>query len=447
MGIDKERNSGEPNDRVKIRLGSTDDLRTAESYSFHSSVLQQPDAFSLTLSGGKGAAGVLKKYPPGPKSPCGLFIGPYQQFTGELDAPDAHGDANSTLVDLKGRSLMSRLQSADILGEQSFNNVSYEDLVKAALAAVGLSGRLVKITNKKDVELRSGAKVTVLKEPVTTDEVTQIATGSNNKYRNVVTAKMGETWLDFLHRHLRKVGLFLWNDAGGNFVLSRPNGDQAPTFHFYRRRGQGTSVSNVKSFQFSNDTTHRFSEVVIFARNYGRKHGHNHTNGGFVDEEMKALGFDRKRVYRDVDVSTPEEAEHFARREIAEVNRAAWHLQYVISGHSAPLLDALDKRAVVCPDMVARVDDDELNIHQNLYIESVEYRSPPRTTVITMMRPQDLVFGEKQAVAGAQKAKDAAKQAEQVRTRQIVSFERDKPNEQTNLFQTFIANVPKSPLG
>lgn len=447
MAIDKERDSGEPADRVRIRLGETDDLRTCETYDFHSSVFQQPDAFSLTLSGGKGAAEVLKKYPPGPKSPCALFIGKHQQFSGELDAPEAHGDANTTLVDLKGRSLMARLFSADILGEQSFNNVTYEDLVKAGLAAVGLPAKLVKVSNKENVEKRSGTKVTVLKEPLTVDEVQQIATGANNKHRNVVTAKMGETWLTFLTRHLQKVGLFLWNDAAGNFVLSRPNGDKAPTFHFYRRRGQGTSVANVKSFRFRNDTTHRFSEVVIFARNYGRKYGHNHTNGGFVDEEMKALGFDRKRVYRDSDVATVEEAQFFARKQIAEVNREAWHLQYVISGHSAPKIDELDERVVVCPDMVARVDDDELNIHQNLYIESVQYRSSPRTTVITMMRPQDLVFGEKQAAAGAEKAKAAAKQADQQRTRSPVNFVRDNPNEHTNFFQTFIANVPKNPLG
>lgn len=447
MAIDEERDSGEPNDRVSIRLGATEDVKTVEAYTFHSSILQQPDAFTLTLSGGKGAAEVLNKYPPGPKGRCALYIGKYRQFTGELDAPDAHGDANTTLVDLGGRSLMARLHDNDILGERSFNDATYEALFKTALEAVGQGHKLVEISNKANVQVRSGSNVKAWKEPVTVDEVQLTASGVNNKFHSVVTAKMGESWLQFLTRHFKKVGLFPWCDANGNFVLSRPNGEQAPSFHFYRRRGAGSSQANVKSFSFKNDTTHRFSEVVIFCRNGGRKKGHNTKHGGFVDEEMVALGFDRVRVYRDVDVGSPEEAEFYARRQIAEINRASWRLQYVISGHSAPKIGSPKERAVVCPDMVARVDDDELGIHQNLYIESVEYRNPPRTTVITMMRPQDLLFGENQAITGAQKAKAAAQAAEQKRIRQPISFVRDQPNEKTALWRDVLSNIPSKPTG
>ncbi len=255
---------------------------------------------------------------------------------------------------------------------------------------------------------------------------------------------MGETWLQFLERQFQKIGLFPWADANGNFVLSRPNGEQEPLFHFYRSRNAGqlppNSASsdvpsasaevmraNVKSFDYVNDTTKRFSEVVIFARNGGRRKGHNHTNGKFEDLEMKGLGFNRRRVFRDVDVTNADEATFYARSKIAEVNRASVKLVYVISGHTAPTYKDPKKRAVVVPDTVARIDDDELGIHENWYIEAVEYRSPPRTTTVTMMRIQDLLFGEEQADKNAKRAASSVK-------RRMLTFERLNANQ----FKTFI---------
>lgn len=446
MTVGEEPRTGEPDDRVRIHLGNDQDVRIVESYDFQSSILQQPSAFSLDLSGGRGAAELLKKYPPGPIGACRLTIGGKPQFSGELDAPNAHGDHERTTVSLKGRDMMKRLVS-DITGERSFSNATYKELFEAALADCGLKGRDVKISNKANVLLRSGVKVKAWTEPVSIDEVS--SSGSGGATRNLVTAKLGETWIEFLERHLAKQGLFMWCDAEGNFVLSRPNGEQSAHFHFYRKRGPRSSVANVKSWSFTNDTTLRFSEVVVFARGTGRKHGHNHTHGGFVDEEMLALGIQQRRVYRDAAVTSEKEAEFYARKKIAEANRAAWKLQYVISGHSAPLMNEPGKRGVIAPDMVARVDDDDLGIHQNLYIEAVSYRSPPRTTVITLMRPQDLVFGENQATAGAEKAKAAAKAAEQKRKKvwKLLTFERTRAEENsyTNLQRSLLGATEKPP--
>ncbi len=403
----EEGDSDENDDSVRIKLGAAE-AQIVEQYSFSSSIFQQPSAFNLKLSGARGAAQLLRAYPPGPHSPCALYIGGNRQFTGELDASNAKGTSRTTNVTLKGRDLMARLHDTDITAERSFNNATYEELYRAALKDVGLEDKVTFTSNSANRKIRSGVKVKVLEEPVKVDEVKQTPSGGG--FRNVVTAKLGETWLAFLERHFAKIGLFPWCDAEGNFVLSRPNGELEPTFHFFRKRGTARGdVANVEEFDFTNDTLRRFSEVVIFARNGGRKAGHNHTNGRFLDEEMVALHYDRRRVHRDVNVTNAEEAEFYARRKIAEANRASWKLVYVISGHSAPTMADPKRRAVVCPDMLARVDDDELDIHENLYIESVEHVSPPRTTIVTMMRTQDLLFGEEQAKSGAEKAKEAGR--------------------------------------
>lgn len=412
MGIDEEPLSQEPDDSVRIKLGSEDAV-IVESYSFDSSILRQPSAFSVQLSGGKGVKALLDKFPPGPKTRVALYIGPYRQFTGELDAANVRIESNSSTIQLKGRDMMARLHDTDITGDRSFSNATYEELFKAALDDVGQGHKVIEISNESNRKVRAGSGVKVRGEPISKAELKQGTNRTSPSFENVVNARLGETWLQFMGRQFAKIGLFSWADANGNFVLSRPNGNQDALFHFYRRRPTGapdeTPIANVKSVEYSNDTTRRFSEVVIFARNGGRKKGHNHTNGKFEDQEMVALGFNRRRVHRSVEVTNADEATFYARSKIAEANRASVKLVYTISGHTAPTMADPRTRAVIIPDTVARIDDDDLGIHDNWYIEAVEYRSPPRTTIVTLMRIQDLVFGEEQAKVGAAKAKKSGK--------------------------------------
>lgn len=399
MPIGEEPNTEEVDDRVAIRIG-IDDVKIVERYSFHSSILQQPAAFALSLSGARGLAELLRRYRWG--TTCALYIGQYRQFTGEIDATNPSGDASRTMLDITGRDLMARFHDQNIEGEFSIENADYDSLVRLGFADCGLANKIIEISNDANRKVKSGVGVKVVKAP--------IKPGETKKFNTVVASKMGETWLTFFERHFKKIGLFLWCDAYGNFVLSRPNTDQEPAFHFYRTRDKGRRIANVKKWALTNDSTGRFADCVIFARNQGKKHGHNHQHGEFRDEEMaNTLKYARRRVFRDVNVNTAEEAAFYARRRIAEVNRAGWKLQYTISGHTAPTLISTAERAIVCPDMLARVDDDDLDIHDDLYIESVEYRAPPRETVITMMRTQDILFGESQGEEGKKKAVAAVK--------------------------------------
>lgn len=392
MAFATEGSSGELDDRVRLQLGP-DDVRIFETYEVHSGIFAQPNAFETKLSAGKRLAReLIEKYPPGPKTRFALSVGPFRQFTGHVDALDIHADDGSTSVTFKGRDELARLMDNDIDAERTFTNMSLEELVKTALRDVGLGNKIVEVSNLASAKVRSGLNVKIQKEPVNVDEVKRVQSG--NGERVVVTAKLGESWLDFLHRHIEKQGLFIWSDAYGNVVLSRPNKFQDPLLHFWRERGQTRNICNVTRASLTNDTTHRFAEVVIFARNGGKKFGRNHIHGGFVDEEMARLGFGRRRVYRDANVSNAEEAAAYAARKIGEINRRGWRLEYTVSGHTAPKFGSVKERGIPTPDTIARVDDDELGIHEPLYIESVVFKSPPRHTVITFMRPKDIVFGD-----------------------------------------------------
>lgn len=379
-------------DRVRVRFYSKNpkfqEPRFFEDYSVRVSVLQQPAAFAVRLSARDGSADLLRDIPDNTK--FNLYIGLLPQFTGYTDAQNAGGTAGSTSVTFKGRDVLAKLYGNDVPADESFTNITYKRLVETAMERARLSGKVI-VDNEKNKQIRTGVRVKAIKVPVVSNEVVRADGGAVVKH--VVRAKLGESWLEFARRHLAKQGLFIWSDTDGNIVLSSPNPNQSPLFYWVRERNTINGRINVFDAQFVNDTTHRFSECVIYCRAGGRKSGRGKLHGGHVDQEMVDLGIERVKVYRDVNVTTTKEAEFYARRKIAEINRASWHLQYTFAGHSAPAL--YGGRAVIGPDLIAHIKDTEFGIDEPMYIESVEYKSQPQqTTTVTLMRIKDLIFGD-----------------------------------------------------
>jgi prophage tail gpP-like protein len=375
--------------------------RFFEDYAVRVSVLQQPAAFAVRLSARDGSAELLKAIPNNTKFQ--LYVGLLPQFTGYTDGQAANGANQSTSITLKGRDTLGKLFSNDVSAEKSFTNITYERLVEAAIGEVGLFSKVI-IDSAKNKEVRSGVKVREVKVPVVSSEV--VRTDGGAVVKHVVRAKLGESWLDFIRRHIAKRGLFVWSDFEGNIVLSSPNPNQSPLFKWVRRRDRAGVLLdqlvadkkervNVFDAQLLNDTTNRFSEVVIYARNGGRHSGRGKLHSGFIDPEMANTPDgktpDGKPGPPGLNVTSIAEAEFYARRKIAEANRASYHLSYTFSGHTAPAL--YGGRAVITPDTIAHITDEEFGIDEPMYIETVEYKSPPQTTTVTLMRLKDLVFG------------------------------------------------------
>lgn len=410
---------GSVDDRVRVVFGGTE-TRIFENYTVKVAVLQQPAAFNVRLGDAGTAKGILAEVPP--NTPFQLKIGDVPQFTGFTDG-HAASDGNGTSVTVNGRDVLAKLHDADIDKERSFVEVTYADIVTAALDDVGLHDSLLFYSNDASQIIRAGSDVVTkgikggaaAKQGTKSDfvdfsaglalaakngSITALAAaalaasptgGASTGVKHTVHAKLGERWLEFLHRHLEKAGLFLWADANGNIVLSSPNKEQKPSYVFVRQRGQLRNAVNVTGASLRNDTTRRVSECVVYARCGGRKSGRGKLHGSFVDEEMVAYGIQRRRTLRDVNVFDEQQAVKYARHKVAEMNRASWNLTYTVSGHTAPT-GVPGQRAVIVPDTIATVIDDELGLSGNYYIEAVEYRAPPTTTTITMMRLQDLVW-------------------------------------------------------
>ena len=383
---------GSIDDRVRIVLGkgTGKEIFTFVDYEVKSGIIQQPSSFAVRFGQAATLANLQKEFPPG--TPFELRIGGVAQFTGFTDGFRNTGGASGSNLELRGRDPLAMLFDAQVEFETSLNDATYADLVKDAMKAVGLDPQKLVYDHHDTRQIRAGVKVQTISEPATGAEVTQQADGVH--VRHVVHAKTGESWLDFIQRHIERAGLFLFAGPHGTLILGRPNGKQKPTYHFVRQRGKLRNAVNVLSHEYTFDTAHRFSEAVIYARIGGKKHGRGIVKGGFVDAEMEALGFKRKRVFRDANVQSSEQAELYARRKIAEANRSSVSLVYTCQGHTAPSLVG-GGRSVIIPDTVARIDDEENGIKNDWYVENVTYHGgEATTTTLQMMRIQDLVFGK-----------------------------------------------------
>lgn len=387
--------TGEVDDRVRIRLGADDDVRICESYDVRVGVFNQPTQFTIQLGHADIAANLINRWPP--NTSFELYIGDVLQQTGKTDGPACRG-AGGTRVTIKGRDALAPLHDDHIADERTFKDDTYISLAKKQLEAVGLGGTPIRGSNLANRQIRSGVKLVELSTGRTGDQiVTQAAAppgskGESTLIHQQIQARLNERRYEFLLRYLQLAGLFFWAAADGTFVLSGPNGSQKPMGSIIRHVGQSRLETNVVDHDFSNDTTHRFSEYSVYGRGSGGKNGHAKALGTFVDDEMFNWGFTKKKIWRSQNARTKEQAEFLARRMAAEDRRNGWQLKYTMSGHTTPFTGGA--RAVWTPDTIVRVQDEILGIEGYFYISECQYRrSPATTTEITLLRPVDLIFG------------------------------------------------------
>lgn len=374
---------------VSLRING-EEIVYSESYDVTKSILSQPAQFSMRL----GYGGIIKDLIPKvrPNSEVQLFIGDVLQMTGRIDGYEIGQDTGGTELTVFGRDALAALHDAFIEAEFSLTDATYETIVSKALDTV-VGPHTLFFTNDANRKLTSGIGTKAVG-----GDVTQRATGATQK---VVRARIGERWYEYLKRQLDRAGLFLWAGGNGEFVLAEPNAKQAPAYRVIRRRDIGETIlkpGNVIRVRHRNDTSCRFTEAKMYGRGGGKKFGNVKTKAVFVDSEMVAYGFNRPLVARDTNVTNDEQAQFYARRKLAESRRQGWSLTYTLAGHMIPSL-VTNTMAVWTPDTVVDVQDEELGISGNHWIERVRYArsSSGTTTEITLMRPDDLVFATGEA--------------------------------------------------
>ncbi len=390
-------NIGKGADSVKLVFNGKDS-RIFTNYTVRKSILTQPSKFSVKLGWGKTVGELITKIPP--RTPFKLYIHDAPQFSGETDGYQCGGFASE--ITITGRDYMARVHDGYLTSEVAFKDATYAALAGKVLTAVGLGDRELLSSNDANRKLTTGVGIPDVTTPTTVDtiELDKVEIGATTPgvsratatVKRSIQAQLGESYLEFLMRQLRRAGLFIWSTGDGNFVLSEPNSNQKPVARILKRRGRLNNMPvSATASTFSNDTTNRYSQAIVYGRGGGRKFGRSKARGAFVDEEMINLGYDRPIAFRDVNVSTLEQAEFYARRKLSEYARAGWQLSYTIPGHTTPSL-ITGQPCVWQPDTMVEVIDDEFGLKGLYYVEECVYSRPPTTTTLTLMRPQNLIF-------------------------------------------------------
>lgn len=395
-------NPGAGPDSVVLKVNGRD-LRIFTKYTIRKSILTQPAQFTLGFGWGemvsdsssserrraqaKDLIELVPRY-----SPFELYVNDCLQQTGHTDGFGASGLA--TEIDVFGRDNLALLHDAFLLEDLAFENETYKSLTEKVLQKLNINER-VSASDQANLKLTMGVGIDHYENPQTIDQIEEISQQPGNKIvRRAITAKIAETHYQFLMRQYRRAGLYLWAAGDGSFVLSEPNWNQAPSYRLIRQRGQIRNAVNILRHNHRDDITHRFTSAHVYGRSPGRKGGRAKAIGEFIDPELfnEVFHGDFKPIsFRDVNVATRAQAEFYARRKLAEFNRAAWKLEYVVSGHTAPnILSGLT--STWCPNTMVEVQDDELGIKGNFYIEEVTFSAPPCETTLSLMNPIHMIF-------------------------------------------------------
>lgn len=401
-------NPGAGKDSVLLKINGLA-INTFVSYSVRKSILTQPSQFNVRLGYGQifdregkiqVTADFLKLVPP--NSFFQLYINDTLQQTGYTDGYRCGADA--TEIEVFGRDVMRSVHDASVMSDQSFKDMTYKSMTQRVLDILGVNvqgekARLI-TSDAANLKATTGVGISHFVEPETIDKIEPVSEEPTNKeVRRAIVARVTETYYSFLQRQYHRAGLFLWAGGDGSFILTEPNGDQGPTYRLTRERGQFRNAVNITKHSFDNDITRRYTSAHVFGRSPGRRFGRPVAIGQFINDEMNELfkdagfGNDAKPIaFRDVNVNVRAQAEFYARRKLAEFNRAAWKLQYTVPGHTAPNIQT-GLTSTWAPNTVVEVIDQELGIRDNFYLEEVVFARPPTTTTLTLMRLQDLIFG------------------------------------------------------
>ncbi len=394
-------------DDVVLTLGG-EETRIVENYEVRSSILTQPAGFSLRLGHGGVIDALARQVPP--QTPFELRVNGQLLQTGYTDGLRTAG-SGGTQITFDGRDAMGRLVSAYAPVDRSFSNLTYAELVKKILGEVGFTidgedeskpETLLFYDDTANRKAISGTKITTFTnaEIETTTRANQgtvtdeKANTKKTTYSNA-SVKVGRRWYEWLKTQLDRAGLFMWAAATGDFILTVPNASQAPAYRLTRARRGAPVLGKVTDHSFELNTTERYSKIIVYGRGGGQKTGRHKFSGEFIDSEMAELfGGQNAKIYpiHDNEVTNAQQAVHYARRRMAELNREGWSLTYTVSGHSTT--DTADgRRAIWTPNTVVEVADDELGLYGNLWVEEVSLLgTPQRTTRLRLMRPRDLFF-------------------------------------------------------
>lgn len=426
-----------------------DTIVTAKDYNVSIAFLQVPNIFSMTIGSGRSVLDLMRRFPK--NTPFTLKINDVVQFMGFTDGfRRPKGDASA--IEIYGRDALAQLVTDKVPHDRSFNNVTFDELTHAAFKSAqygGISLSHDAASHRKAVTgvpqfepYKASQKYTsqpigngktvqeVVLPGVAEYDIVNVRTGvtvvstetqvmkqrcTGFKTEKPIEWKAGQTHYEALNKDLARGGIFLRAgvDPEGQdpnvFLLGEPNAAQAPMFGLARLldRDPPKNMVNVQPPQIEDSAVGRHAYYIVRGRTGGGKDGKQQIEAIFEDEDMIANGYTTRNVVVDEQAKTKKQAEYIARKLCAEARRMNRVFTYTVPGrHSLPLLSAPSRRAIPNPDLVVSLIDEEHGLEGDFWVERVKFRasaSGGTFTDITLMVPDDLVFGEGEFYTSARK--------------------------------------------
>lgn len=423
---------------------------TCKEYQIDIAYMMGPSQFSIVIGSGTTALELMRRYPAG--TPFILKINGNVQFSGTTDGYE-RPQGEQTELRITGRDCTSPLYRNSVIHDRTFNNATFEDLGHAGIKGAGIKSYTLTtdvrahrkaITGTPIVESTTVIEHVLLnfnelyaidssgfppgtdlnyapfdikdKSEITVDVEKTVKRIKGFKAEKPIEWKAGTKWFAAMKKEFDRGGLFFRAgvDPTGKqtnvFLLSEPSAAQTPLFGFVNTRepNPADNLVSVLPPHITDLITNRNARYIVRARTGGGKNGRQQIEGIFDDEYMIDLGFDPAvdvDVFIDEMAKTTSQATYIARRRCAEVRRQHRVFTYrVPMRHTAPVLFNPRQRAVIVPDVCVALKDDENGMEGVFWIERVKHcasASGPTYTDVTLMVPEDLVFGDGEFLANA----------------------------------------------
>ena len=416
--------------RVRVILAGQE-VKFHERYDVRCEIFTQPAGFSLDFATSEPVYKFAEAYPP--NTPFQLKLGDNPLMTGTTDGFETTAGSNGSSVTLFGRDPLAALIRSQVPSDIHLSGKTYLGLLEFALEKVGITNPTILGSNEANRKVITGftSSTTVgVFSPNTNDgngiEISRgFSAGTSGASRfnpnprgganrfgieydtdfsldaavlapktsvsevnGQVTARVGDTWFEFLTSYYNKAGLFLWCGARGEFILSRPDIKQTPIYRLVRKKG----VSNIENGSFKFDTTDRSAFSSTYGRTGGTKTGRLTFKGGSFDQEMLDFGFTNLLSASDGKISSQSHAEDLAVRKISEQRRKGVNISYEVTGHEIKGIGGGTYKW--CPDTMVEVEDEDMGLFGAFYVGGVNYScsNSGEMTKLTVYRAQDLLF-------------------------------------------------------
>ncbi len=328
-----------------------------------------------------------------------VFIDDSQVLEGYIDGRERGLSRAGSTLTIAGRDKGGRLvdESAPLL---KYAGRTLQDFAAELVAPWFPTVAISNAKNRALIRGRGRALAAVASEPPL---VVDTYNEDGELVRPIRKVEPGDSVASVLAFFLEKGHMLGWSSADGRqFVLGRPNYNQAPQFFFFLAAAGSprANETNVEELVYREDLQERYSEIK--ACGTGKGDASNYASN-VLRRQATAIETDtflhRKRLLlTDDDIRSVAGAQARADREMALRESSGWTLELSVKGFGQALGGDPDARpALFACDTIARFEDEELDLRGDWLITRVVYRrskgTGDRTNLTLVPRGTALVFG------------------------------------------------------